>query len=123
MNNLSDEQKKVILDRGTEKPFSGSHLTEKRDGVFVCAQCNSELFDSDSKFESGSGWPAFDGTKESAVKLNEDNSLGMKRISVECAKCDGHLGHFFENGMTVKDRPQYCINSVSLDFKATGGNL
>lgn len=118
MNKLSDEQKKVLLEKGTEAPFSGKHLKEKRDGFFHCAQCGNKLFKSSAKFESSSGWPAFDGVESNnAVILSDDNSHGMSRVSVECAQCDGHLGHYFEDGMTVKDRPQYCINSLCLDFK------
>jgi len=118
MNELTDEQKRVLLDRGTETPFTGEHLSEKRDGMFVCAQCDAELFSSNNKYESGSGWPAFDDVvRDTSILLTEDLSHGMKRVSVECAKCDGHLGHYFSDGMSQSEKPQYCINSVSLDFK------
>jgi len=118
MNELTQDQKKVIVNRGTEAPFSGTHLSEKREGMFICARCESELFSSNNKYESGSGWPAFDDVvSDTSVILNEDLSHGMKRISVECAKCDGHLGHYFKDGMSQRKKPQYCINSVSLDFR------
>lgn len=116
LSHLTKEQKAVIVDRGTERPFTGIHLDNKDSGTFVCAACKAPLFKSDSKYESGSGWPAFEEAIDpKAVALTEDLSHGMRRVSAECAVCDGHLGHYFKDGMTVS-KPQFCINSVSLDF-------
>lgn len=115
---LTDEQYRVLRQKGTETPFTGELLNEKRDGMFVCAACGAELFASGTKFESGSGWPSFyDVARSDAVKLRDDTTLGMHRIEVECAKCGGHLGHVFDDGPTDKTGKRYCINSCSLNFK------
>lgn len=115
---LTPEQYKILRQQGTETPFSGKHLDEKRKGVFVCAGCGSELFKSDHKFESGSGWPSFyDVANSDAVSFKDDNSLGMRRVEVECANCGSHLGHVFDDGPKDKEGKHYCINSACLDFK------
>lgn len=102
---------------GTERAFTGPWLNEKRDGLYVCASCGNPLFKSDTKYESGSGWPSFFNTVDrSAVTLKEDLSHGMRRIEVECAKCDAHLGHVFPDGPQPTGL-RYCMNGVSLDFK------
>lgn len=116
---LTPEQYRVLRQRGTETPFTGDLLNEKRKGIFSCAACGSELFKSIHKFESGSGWPSFyDIAISDAVKLSSDNSLGMNRIEATCSNCGSHLGHVFDDGPRDKGGKRYCINSVCLDFKA-----
>jgi peptide-methionine (R)-S-oxide reductase len=115
---LSDEQFRILRKKGTEPAFSGKLLKNKEKGVYVCAGCGSELFSSEEKFESGSGWPSFwDVVDKGKVELKEDNSLGVKRVEVVCAKCEGHLGHVFEDGPREKTGKRYCINSGALEFK------
>ncbi len=117
-DNLTEEQKHVLFDKGTEAPFSGKLLSEKRDGSFACANCGNELFSSETKFESGSGWPSFtEPDNLENVKLTSDVTFGMKRTEVTCAKCGGHLGHVFNDGPSDKGGMRYCINSLSLNFE------
>lgn len=113
---LTPEQYHVLREKGTERPFTGALLHEKRKGSFTCAACGAELFDSDSKFDSGTGWPSFDKAKKGAVEFHDDMSLGMHRIEVTCAKCGGHLGHMFDDGPSTTGK-RLCINSCSLGFK------
>jgi peptide-methionine (R)-S-oxide reductase len=114
---LTTEQYRILRQKGTEAPFSGELLEEKRDGMFMCVACGNQLFASNTKFDSGSGWPSFyDVAKSDAVKLLEDNSLGVNRVEVECAKCGGHLGHVFDDGPADRTGQRYCINSVCLKF-------
>lgn len=116
---LTSEQYKILRQKGTEAPFTGKLLDEKRDGSFVCAACGAELFNSDHKFDSGTGWPSFyDVAKSDAIKLADDFSHGMRRIEVMCANCDSHLGHVFDDGPRDKTGKRYCINSACLAFKA-----
>ena len=116
-NNLTDEQKRILFDKGTEAPFSGALLHEGRKGMFTCANCGKELFSSDTKFESGSGWPSFTEPKNREhVKLTTDTSHGMVRTEVSCAHCGGHLGHVFDDGPMDKGGQRYCINSLCLNF-------
>ena len=99
--------------KGTERPFTGGYLHTKDDGVYRCAACGTELFSSDTKFDSGTGWPSFtDPANRENVELHEDRSLFMRRTEVSCATCGGHLGHVFNDGPNGCDR--YCINSVAL---------
>ena len=114
---LTPEQYRVLREKGTERAFTGELLHEKRNGMFVCAACGAELFDSSAKFDSGTGWPSFYDAKKGAVKFNEDVSLGMKRIEVTCVKCGGHLGHVFDDGPSETTGKRFCINSCSLGFK------
>ncbi|MFW9913404.1 MAG: peptide-methionine (R)-S-oxide reductase MsrB [Candidatus Thorarchaeota archaeon] len=117
---LNPEQFKVLRQCGTEPPFSGKYVHHKENGVYVCAGCGNELFSSDTKFESGSGWPSFwEKLSEESVNLKPDNSYGMKRTEVVCKKCGGHLGHVFDDGPNPTGL-RYCINSLSLDFKKGG---
>ena len=113
---LTAEQYRVLREKGTERAFTGSLLDEKRIGMFVCAACGSELFDSGAKFDSGTGWPSFDKAKKGAVEFHDDNSSGMHRVEVTCAKCGGHLGHMFDDGPKTTGK-RLCINSCSLGFK------
>jgi len=115
---LSPEQFKVLRECGTEPPFTGKYVNHKNDGIYVCAGCGNELFSSVTKYESGSGWPSFwNQTSENSTERRIDNSSGMKRIEIICKKCGGHLGHVFEDGPNPTGL-RYCVNSLSLDFKA-----
>ena len=116
--NLTSQQKHVLFDKGTEAPFSGELLNEKRDGAFTCANCGHVLFSSGTKFESGSGWPSFtEPTNRQNVTLTDDHSHGMVRTEVTCSNCGGHLGHVFDDGPVDKGGQRYCINSLSLSFE------
>lgn len=113
---LTPEQYAVMREKGTEAPFSGALLDVKESGMFNCAACGARLFDSHAKFDSGTGWPSFDDALAGAIHLVEDNSHGMHRTEVQCAKCGSHLGHLFNDGPTESGR-RYCINSVCLGFE------
>ena len=114
---LDSERFKVLRQCGTEPPFSGKYVYHKEGGVYICAGCGNELFSSDTKFESGSGWPSFwEKLSEESVDLKPDNSHGMRRTEVVCKNCGGHLGHVFDDGPNPTGL-RYCINSLSLDFK------
>jgi len=113
---LTEEQRKVLLEKRTEMPGTGKLLHEKGKGIYKCVACGNLLYKSDSKFDSGTGWPSFDNAIPGAVELKEDNSFGMKRIEVVCAKCGGHLGHMFDDGPKKTTGKRHCINSVCLNF-------
>lgn len=115
---LTAEQYYVLREKGTEAPFTGKLLNEKGTGDFVCAACGEVVFKSDTKFDSGSGWPSFyDPANTKALKLEPDNSLGMTRTEVICANCGSHLGHMFEDAPDQPTGQRFCINSAALDFK------
>lgn len=118
---LSKEQYHILREKGTEAPFTGKHLKNKEKGMYTCAACGNELFSSDTKFDSGTGWPSFaDVAKSKSVELHEDNEFGMHRVEVICAKCGSHLGHVFNDGPSKMGGKRYCINSVCLNFKSKG---
>lgn len=113
---LTPEQYRILRQAGTEPPFSGALLNNKAKGTYVCGACGEPLFDSDTKYDSGSGWPSFTApTSDQAVEEHMDESHGMRRIEVRCAKCEGHLGHVFPDG-PGDNGLRYCINSASLGF-------
>ncbi|MES2690299.1 MAG: peptide-methionine (R)-S-oxide reductase MsrB [Bacteroidota bacterium] len=115
---LSPEQYRVLREKGTERPFSGKFEEHYEPGVYTCAACGNELFRSDTKFDAGCGWPSFyEALDKTKVIEKEDNTLGMRRVEILCARCGGHLGHVFDDGPKDKTGLRYCINSVSLDFK------
>ena len=114
---LTEEEYRVMREKGTEAPYSGIYLNTKDEGVYVCKICGSELFSSYSKFDSGTGWPSFDEPKNlENISLEIDESFGMTRTEVKCKKCGSHLGHVFDDGPT-KTGKRYCINSVCLFLK------
>lgn len=114
---LSAEQYQVMREHGTERPFSGKYANCKTDGTYICAGCGEELFSSETKFDSGTGWPSyFQAINENAVEEATDNALGMTRTEVHCRNCGSHLGHVFPDGPQPTGL-RYCINSVSLDLK------
>jgi peptide-methionine (R)-S-oxide reductase len=114
---LTKEEKKALFEGGTEMPGTGAYLHTKDKGKYVCKNCGHELFSSDAKFDSGTGWPSFDNPMNTEnVRLVEDDSLGMRRTEVQCANCGAHLGHVFDDGPTETGK-RYCINSVCLDLK------
>lgn len=115
---LTPEQYNVLREKATDAPFSGALVNNHDSGDYMCAACGTKLFDSATKFESGSGWPSFyDPANTESVKLIEDNTHGMSRTEVVCATCGGHLGHLFNDAHDQPTGNRFCINSTSLDFK------
>jgi peptide-methionine (R)-S-oxide reductase len=114
---LTSEEFEITQNAGTEAPFTGKYWDEHTDGTYTCKVCGQVLFDSQHKFESGSGWPSFDRAVPGSVEVREDVSHGMTRTEVVCSKCGAHLGHIFEDGPRDTTGQRFCINSASLDLK------
>ena len=119
-NNLNSEEIRIIENKGTEMPFSGKFNSFYKNGVYTCRKCNTPLFNSNDKFDSGSGWPSFDNTIKGAVKEIPDRD--GRRVEIVCANCGGHLGHVFKGEQMTPKSTRHCVNSVSLDFEALNGN-
>ena len=113
---LTKEQYHVLREKGTEPAFTGKYYDNKENGMYECVACGSKLFNSDVKFDSGTGWPSFYDSIPGSVKFIQDNSLGMDRTEVVCIKCGSHLGHVFDDGPKETSK-RFCINSCSLNFK------
>ncbi len=115
---LTPEQFHILREKGTEAPFSGQYLNHKQKGIYTCAACGAELFSSDTKFESGTGWPSFNNPANTKnVKLTEDSSHGQHRTEVSCVNCGSHLGHVFNDAADQPTGKRYCINSACLAFE------
>lgn len=114
---LTPEEFRVLRQNGTEYAFTGKYDKFYENGKYYCRACGNYLFPSDTKYNSGCGWPAFYDVQEGAVTYIQDNSYGMRRVEVRCAKCQSHLGHVFEDGPKNKTGLRYCINSVCLRFE------
>jgi peptide-methionine (R)-S-oxide reductase len=113
---LSPEQYRVLREKGTEAPFSGEYVDDHKEGMYKCVACGNVLFSSDTKFDSGTGWPSFDTALPGAVEYIKDETYDMDRTEVVCARCKSHLGHVFSDGPT-KTGKRYCMNSVCLKLE------
>lgn len=121
MNTLTSEERRIIVERGTEAPFSGEYDDFYRDGTFICRRCQAPLFSSKAKFDAGCGWPAFDENFPNAVRRLADED--GQRIEIRCAHCGGHLGHVFEGEKLTEKNTRHCVNSLSLKFIPAGESL
>lgn len=119
---LTSEEYNILREKGTEPPFTGKFVDNKKRGMYKCAACGNELFSSDTKFDSGSGWPSFwNPVSKEYIEIKDDNSMGMRRVEVLCERCGGHLGHVFDDGPDPTGK-RYCINSASLHFEEQKNN-
>jgi len=114
--NLTSKERKIIVDKGTERPYTGKYNNHYKKGTYVCKACSNPLFKSNTKFDSKCGWPSFDKEIEGSVIKIPDYSLGMKRTEIVCSKCKGHLGHVFYGEKFTKENTRHCVNSMSLNF-------
>ena len=116
IKNLNTQEKEIIVNAKTEKPFSGEYNDFFKDGIYVCKACEVQLFESDTKFNSNCGWPSFDNAIKGSVLRRRDLSLGRIRTEILCSNCNGHLGHVFEGENYTVNNTRYCVNSLSLKF-------
>ena len=114
--NLTSKERKIIVDKGTERPYTGKYNNHYKKGTYVCKACSNPLFKSNTKFDSKCGWPSFDKEIEGSVIKIPDYSLGIKRTEIICSKCKGHLGHVFYGERFTKENTRHCVNSISLNF-------
>ena len=113
---LNDHERRVMVEKGTERPFSGFYIDHFKDGIYLCKACNNPLFNSNAKFKSNCGWPSFDDEIKNAIVRESDYSLGMSRIEISCSNCKGHLGHVFNGEKLTKKNTRHCVNSLSIKF-------
>ena len=114
---LTPEEYFILREKGTEPPFRGEYVHEKKEGVYKCVACGNPLFKSDAKFDSKTGWPSFSSAIPGSVKTFDDESLGMKRTEIVCARCGSHLGHVFDDEPRQTTGKRYCLNSICLDLE------
>ena len=120
--NLTQAEREILANKGTEAPFSGEYNNHFEKGYFVCRACNNKLYESKTKFDSGCGWPSFDDEIPGAIVRYEDNSLGRQRTEICCSKCDGHLGHVFHGEKITPKDTRHCVNSLSIRFIASASS-
>ena len=120
--NLTQAEREILANKGTEAPFSGEYNNHFEKGYFVCRACNNKLYESKTKFDSGCGWPSFDDEIPGAIVRYEDNSLGRQRTEICCSKCDGHLGHVFHGEKITPKDTRHCVNSLSIRFIASSSS-
>ncbi len=113
---LTKAEREIIVNKGTERAFSGNYVDLYESGLYVCKACNNPLFESESKFKSNCGWPSFDDEIKNSLIRIQDNSYGMQRVEICCANCKGHLGHVFEGERLTEKNLRHCVNSMSVKF-------